>query len=623
MLPTTLAPPGTGRQLPLTIVISCDVTCATKATSSGAHLFLVSASSASDYAYQAPQIEAVHPPGAPHGGIPVTVMGKSFGTHSSTAAGEEGEHRACSICKRRVDHLWISDSSLVLLTPPVMAEKSAASEEPGTKGQGQALPIPATDRCETLGGKATVAVVVGGQRGQSKSVFSYLGGTAVIELAVAQQPTRAQLLSFRQWLVSVLALESAHQVYILDDPRRRQTAPTVRIRIFGTQNDPERGSADLQNLLFLARSAEGFQGAGLTVLEVRVPGEQAIIPGTGGALPSTPDSTASLVSIDAGEDKGRGIWAEAGVGVGVCLGLGLLAGCVYRRIRIGRATGREDGAAVADQAPAEQRGNVAGMVVTDFESTLGLEDGLPRTQSDATRSTRMEVDAPVLGGDSRGMAVEDMLRTRSFTGAVDGGAGGFVGENEVEGVLGFTGIDRVHSAPLQERRRERRLPSMAGVCLQCRRSGFRTCIHRSIRIQQNGDCASTHESTSSVTSFATNEFFGLQDTMDAEAEARIEGEDELLCFVCLERPRSALVIHDDDEKSTHEGLCLDCACKIMENGGTCPLCRCRIFGVASSQSRRVIEEATRAATAPALGAHTVGPGLYPDLTDALLGRRRQ
>ncbi|MGB1592699.1 MAG: hypothetical protein ACPIOQ_08095, partial [Promethearchaeia archaeon] len=293
------------------------------------------------------------------------------------------------------------------------------------------------------------------------------------------------------------------------------------------------------------------------------------------------------------------------------------------RIRIGRATDREDGAAVADQAPAEQRGNVAGMVVTDFESTLGLEDGLPRTQSDATRSTRMEVDAPVLGGDSRGRAVEDMLRTRSFAGAVDGGAGGFVGENEVEGVLGFTGIDRVHSAPLQERRRERRLPSMAGVCLQCRRSGFTTCIHRSIRIQQNGDCASTDESTSSVTSFATNEFFGLQDTMDAEAEARIEREDELLCFVCLERPRSALVIHDDDEKSTHEGLCLDCACKIMENGGTCPLCRCRIFGVASSQSRRVIEEATRAATAPALEAHTVGPGLYPDLTDALLGRRQQ
>ena len=87
--------------------------------------------------------------------------------------------------------------------------------------------------------------------------------------------------------------------------------------------------------------------------------------------------------------------------------------------------------------------------------------------------------------------------------------------------------------------------------------------------------------------------------------------------------RTKVVIHDDDEKSTHEGLCLDCACKIMENGGTCPLCRCRIFGVASSQSRRVIEEATRAATAPALGAHTVGPGLYPDLTDALLGRRRQ
>ena len=622
MAPTTLAPPGTGRQLPLAVEISCDVTCATNAATSGAHLFLVSASSASDYAYQAPRIEAVHPPGAPHGGIPITVVGKSFGTHSSTAAGEEGERRTCSICKRRVDHLWISDSSLVLFTPLAVAEQSVASEEPDAKGQGQALPFPSTDRCETLGGKATVAVVVGGQQGQSKTVFSYLGGTAVIELAVAQQPTRAQLLSFRQWLVSVLALESAHQVYILDDPRRRQTAPTVRIRIFGTQNDPERGSADLQNLLFLARSAEGFQGAGLTVLEVRVPGEQAIILETGGPLPSTPDSTTSLVSMDAGEDKGRGIWAEAGVGVGVCLGLGLLAGCVYRRI-FGRPTGGEDGAAVADQAPTEQRGNVTGMVVTAFESTLGLEDGLPRTQSDATRSTRMEVDAPVLGGDSRGRAVEDMLRTRSFTGAVDGGAGGLVGENEVEGVLGFTGIDRVHSAPLQERWRERRLPSTAGVCLQCRRSGFRTCIHRSIRIQQEGDCASAGESASSVTSFATNEFFGAQDTMDAEAEARIEGEDELLCFVCLERPRSALVIHDDDEKSTHEGLCLDCACKIMENGGTCPLCRCRIFGVASSQSRRVIEEATRAATAPALGAHTVGPGLYPDLTDALLGRRQQ
>jgi hypothetical protein len=90
------------------------------------------------------------------------------------------------------------------------------------------------------------------------------------------------------------------------------------------------------------------------------------------------------------------------------------------------------------------------------------------------------------------------------------------------------------------------------MCEQCRNSGFAVCLHR---------------------------------TMGLVEKPLEEEEEDALCVVCLEGPREALIVHADEAKSSHRVLCLACAYKILEQGGSCPLCRKSIFAVFKAKTR--------------------------------------
>jgi hypothetical protein len=72
---------------------------------------------------------------------------------------------------------------------------------------------------------------------------------------------------------------------------------------------------------------------------------------------------------------------------------------------------------------------------------------------------------------------------------------------------------------------------------------------------------------------------------EAEEEEEEEQEEDALCVICLEGPREALIVHADEAKSSHRVLCLACAYKILEQGGSCPMCRKSIFAVFKAKKR--------------------------------------
>uniref|UniRef100_A0A7S0HJB5 IPT/TIG domain-containing protein n=1 Tax=Hanusia phi TaxID=3032 RepID=A0A7S0HJB5_9CRYP len=92
-------------------------------------------------------------------------------------------------------------------------------------------------------------------------------------------------------------------------------------------------------------------------------------------------------------------------------------------------------------------------------------------------------------------------------------------------------------------------------CEQCRRSGFRVCIHQTMK--------SVFENVSPPSRY---------DDDDDEAN------DEL-CIVCLDRPRDVIIVHGNEEKTLHKVTCSECTQRIREAGGTCPMCRQPIFDV--------------------------------------------
>mmetsp|Transcript_6847 Transcript_6847/g.16107 ORF Transcript_6847/g.16107 Transcript_6847/m.16107 type:complete len:344 (-) Transcript_6847:166-1197(-) len=91
------------------------------------------------------------------------------------------------------------------------------------------------------------------------------------------------------------------------------------------------------------------------------------------------------------------------------------------------------------------------------------------------------------------------------------------------------------------------------VCDQCRRSGFRVCVHSS--------------STTRTSS------------RNPPRPAALAAGAEKTCVVCLDRESTALVIHDDPDRTAHQVLCLECAIRIFEEGGSCPMCRKPILEV--------------------------------------------
>ena len=94
-----------------------------------------------------------------------------------------------------------------------------------------------------------------------------------------------------------------------------------------------------------------------------------------------------------------------------------------------------------------------------------------------------------------------------------------------------------------------------GMCDQCRNSGFTTCVHRTM---------------------------GL---VEEEPPEEDEEDEDTLCVICLSGPREALVVHADEAKSSHRVLCLACAYKILEQGGSCPMCRKTIFAVFKAKTK--------------------------------------
>ena len=99
-----------------------------------------------------------------------------------------------------------------------------------------------------------------------------------------------------------------------------------------------------------------------------------------------------------------------------------------------------------------------------------------------------------------------------------------------------------------------------GMCEQCRNSGFAVCLHRTMGLVE-------------------------KPLKEAEEEEEEEQEEDALCVICLEGPREALIVHADEAKSSHRVLCLACAYKILEQGGSCPMCRKSIFAVFKAKKR--------------------------------------
>ena len=74
---------------------------------------------------------------------------------------------------------------------------------------------------------------------------------------------------------------------------------------------------------------------------------------------------------------------------------------------------------------------------------------------------------------------------------------------------------------------------------------------------------------------------GLIEKESEPGEVRSSSDDDEddLCVVCLHGVREAIVVHADAAKTSHQVLCLACAYRILEQGGSCPMCRKTIFAV--------------------------------------------
>ncbi|EKX40991.1 hypothetical protein GUITHDRAFT_142384 [Guillardia theta CCMP2712] len=91
-----------------------------------------------------------------------------------------------------------------------------------------------------------------------------------------------------------------------------------------------------------------------------------------------------------------------------------------------------------------------------------------------------------------------------------------------------------------------------GRCEHCQRSGFRVCIHRTMK------------------------------SMWEEVDVQLPPSDDIdeeLCVVCLDRPRNVIIVHGNEEKTLHKVTCSQCTQRIREAGGPCPMCRQPIFDV--------------------------------------------
>ena len=73
--------------------------------------------------------------------------------------------------------------------------------------------------------------------------------------------------------------------------------------------------------------------------------------------------------------------------------------------------------------------------------------------------------------------------------------------------------------------------------------------------------------------------------VEEEPPEEDEEDEDTLCVICLSGPREALVVHADEAKSSHRVLCLACAYKILEQGGSCPMCRKTIFAVFKAKTK--------------------------------------
>jgi len=93
-----------------------------------------------------------------------------------------------------------------------------------------------------------------------------------------------------------------------------------------------------------------------------------------------------------------------------------------------------------------------------------------------------------------------------------------------------------------------------GRCVQCENSGFAVCVHRSMGLLG-------------------------EETDPGEAGSSSDDDEDTLCVVCLHGVREAIVVHADAAKTSHQVLCLACAYRILEQGGSCPVCRKTIFAV--------------------------------------------
>ena len=62
--------------------------------------------------------------------------------------------------------------------------------------------------------------------------------------------------------------------------------------------------------------------------------------------------------------------------------------------------------------------------------------------------------------------------------------------------------------------------------------------------------------------------------IEAEPPAVVMSPATIQCYVCVERPATAMLVD-----CGHAGLCMDCGKRLLASSKTCPLCRCRITRV--------------------------------------------
>ena len=500
--------------------------------------------------YDAPVLTEMKPSIGPgEGGILVTFLGESFGRNSH---GGSKTLIFSSECSRTT---WQSDSTMICVSP---------RGEPG-------IDVP-------------VSVAVGGQRGVMQGGYQYTKASDTVVLLMSASPeelaepseerlsfcalTTSRLECFIKWLKVTLGLQEESQVYIQAVEPFRPSSDSSENNVRKTRHQ-QAGGAQLQ----LDPGIKRQRLAARAISSDLTPNRRRGLAGSD-RTPSTRrrriQSRLLLRFLESPKDPSRVVDTMLqdleflSTSKGAFAGSGLAVEVVQIH---------PDGPLISVLGPSDSSNST---VVSDensdkSEASLSLWGALVGTialfgaaafflwwrRRVSNREQLADSISIEISSTPRGISNGGLDASHTVSSMPDGSAPAPPDRNAATRSRFSLHAESVFGQTLSPRSDKTRQRGSRGRCVQCENSGFAVCVHKSMGF--------------------IDDAAGPGDL--AEAESSDSDDSDNLCVVCLDGTREAIVVHADAAKSSHRVLCLACAYRILEQGGSCPMCRKTIFAV--------------------------------------------